>query len=246
MVKRIISLFLIIAIALSFTSCESDKYKLLNEDTIVAPDGTLYYRYDKLDNYNSEITDLDNYLGEIKGYKAIDNADGIKVGVYSLNSDNNDFICVCLGESPSFSESTLVSKGGDSIYVREGVEFSYSDISDVFDVQLHIAHNYMQSDYNSYNVIDGVDETELIEQILSSQAEHCTEYEFMGAYISYRKKSLEKVVINRNLYYSHAPEKGWRIFGYFNDQYALDDRFLDVFSISEIDFKMLEQRIAEE
>ena len=243
MVKRIISLFLIIAIALSFSSCKSNKYKLLDENTIVAPNGTLYHRYDKLDNYNSEITDFDNYLGEIERYKAIDNADGIKVGVYSLNSDNNDFICVCFGESPSFSESTLVSKDGDSIYVRERVEFSYSDISDVFDVQLHITHNYMQSDYNSYNVIDGIDEAELVEQILSSQVEHCTEYEFMGAYISYRKKSLENVLIKRNLYYSHAPEEGWRIFGYLHDQYALDDSFLDAFNISDEDLKVLEERI---
>ena len=265
MTKKIVSLFLIIVIALSFASCRSDKYELIegtfvvssgsaSQDFIklIAPDGTIYHRYNQLDNWDSEITDYDNFLGEIKGYKSVTNADGTKVGVYSLNDENNNFLCVRFADPTETAVSG--EKSGPAVYVKEGVEFSYSDLSDVFDVQLHVTHNYVQPDYNSYSIIDGVDEAEWVKQLLSTHAEHSTTYKFMGAYISYRKKSIEKIIIKRNLYYSQAPKEHWFISGYFQEeysqeeyptkQYALDGSFLDAFNISDADMKILETRIA--
>lgn len=200
------------------SSCGAEKYKLIDDGVLQSPDGTLYYRYEKMVYIFSSI-EPGEFLGEVKGYHGTGHY-GYKKGVYSLNSDGSDDYIVFVEEKEGeHYKSGEPQRSLRPIYVKEGCELNYRDWDKVISISLE-ARDYADPPINKdagipvtlYNLNEGNIASDVMNELIGDAFTENESESGMSQYyirIHYRIDGLDLVDINCIM--KHWTESGWMI-----------------------------------
>lgn len=239
-------ILVILCTVMLMSSCGAEKYKFIDDGVLQSPDGTLYYRYEKM-VYTFSTIQVGEFLGEVKGYHGTGHR-GLKKGVYSLNSDGSDDYIVFVEEKEGETyKSGEPQRSLLPIYVKEGCELNYRDWDKVSTVSLTINSDYVQDYYDTsanndaerphtlhYNLNEGNIASDVMNKLIGdvfTENEHESGTGQCRIDIQYQIDGLDLVDIDCVM--EHWSESGWMIYAPDAMKYHVDPEAFAMFDMPE-------------